>query len=200
VELPWPQDSSWYLAGGTALALQVGHRVSVDLDFFTEEKDFSVEEMERLLMSSGEWTTTLIERGTLYGIFEGAKMSFIAYPFFHPSENRLRCGAVTLVSPEDIAAMKIVAVSQRGKKRDFIDLYWLAQNRISLEDAIRLSVERYPDQHHNLPHFLRSLVYFVDAEEDPMPNVFFSVDWKTVKVFFEKEIPLLAEKMFHLEK
>ncbi len=200
VELPWLQDSSWYLAGGTALALQVGHRVSVDLDFFTEEKDFSVEEMERLLMSSGEWTTTLIERGTLYGIFEGAKMSFIAYPFFHPSENRLRCGAVTLVSPEDIAAMKIVAVSQRGKKRDFIDLYWLAQNRISLEDAIRLSVERYPDQHHNLPHFLKSLVYFVDAEEDPMPNVFFSVDWKTVKVFFEKEIPLLAEKMFHLEK
>lgn len=200
VELPWLQDSSWYLAGGTALALQVGHRVSVDLDFFTEEKDFSVEEMERLLMSSGEWTTTLIERGTLYGIFEGAKMSFIAYPFFHPSEDRLRCGAVTLASPEDIAAMKIVAVSQRGKKRDFIDLYWLAQNRISLGDAIRLSVERYPDQHHSLPHFLKSLVYFVDAEEDPMPNVFFSVDWKTVKVFFEKEIPLLAEKMLHLEK
>lgn len=104
------------------------------------------------------------------------------------------------VSPEDIAAMKIVAVSQRGKKRDFIDLYWLAQNRISLEGAIRLSVERYPDQHHSLPHFLKSLVYFVDAEEDPMPNVFFLVDWKTVKAFFEKEVPILAGKMLHLEK
>ncbi len=51
----------------------------------------------------------------------------------------------------------------------------------------------------NLPHFLKSLVYFADAEEDPMPNVFFAVDWKTVKVFFEKEIPLLAEKMLHLK-
>lgn len=199
MELPWLRDSSWYLAGGTALALQVGHRVSVDLDFFTEEKDFSVEETERLLLSSGEWATTLIERGTLYGVFEGAKMSFIAYPFFHPSENQLRCGSIALVSPGDIAAMKIVAVSQRGKKRDFIDLYWLAQNRISLEDAIRWSVERYPNQHYSLPHFLKSLVYFADAEEDPLPNVFFAVDWKTVKAFFEKEVPVLAEKMLHLE-
>ncbi|MFZ1654351.1 MAG: nucleotidyl transferase AbiEii/AbiGii toxin family protein [Candidatus Moraniibacteriota bacterium] len=196
---PWLRDSRWYLAGGTALALQVGHRISVDLDFFTEEKDFSVGEVERLMLASGNWTTTLIEQGTLYGIFEGAKMSFIAYPFFHPSTNRFRCGSITLLSPEDIAAMKIVAVSQRGRKRDFIDLYWLVEHRLPLEEALRAAIERYPEQHHSLPHFLKSLVYFSDAESDPMPHMFFSVDWKVVKLFFQKEIPMLADKMLHLE-
>lgn len=197
--LPWLRNSRWYLAGGTALALQVGHRVSVDLDFFTGESDFSVGEIERLMMASGNWTTTLIEQGTLYGIFEGAKISFIAYPFFHPSTKSLRCGSITILSPEDIAAMKIVAVSQRGKKRDFIDLYWLAEHRLTLEEALRSATQRYPEQHQSLPHFLKSLVYFSDAENDPMPHVFFSVDWKTVKLFFQKEIPKLAEKMLHLE-
>ncbi len=199
MEFSWLRESQWYLAGGTALALQVGHRVSVDLDFFTEEQDFSVEEIERLLLASGDWTTTLIEQGTLYGLFEGAKVSFIAYPFFRPSASGLRCGSVTILSPEDIAAMKIVAVSQRGKKRDFVDLYWLAQHRLTLEEALRSAVLCYPEQHHSLPHFLKSLVYFTDAENDPMPHTLFSIDWKIVKLFFQKEIPLLAEKMLHLE-
>lgn len=199
VGFPWLQDSRWYLAGGTALALQVGHRVSVDLDFFTEDQGFSVEVIERHLAVSGNWTTTLIEQGTLYGLFEGAKMSFIAYPFFHPGTDRIRCGAVTMLVPRDIAAMKIVAVSQRGKKRDFVDLYWLAHNCLPLEDALRSALDRYPEQHHSLPHFLKSLVYFSDAEDDPMPKTLFPVDWKTVKEYFQKEIPVLAEKMLDLK-
>jgi hypothetical protein len=200
VEFSWLRDSRWYLAGGTALTFQVGHRKSVDLDFFTEDMDFSVEKIEKLLMASGNWTTTLIEQGTLYGLFEGAKMSFIAYPFFHPSEDRLRCGAVAILLPEDIAAMKIVAISQRGKKRDFVDLYWLGKSRITLEKSVLSAIERYREQHHSLPHFLKSLVYFADAEDDPMPQVFFPVDWKTIKAYFQKEVPLIAEKLLHLER
>src|SRR3989338_7233206 len=116
--------TSWYLAGGTALALQTGHRASVDLDFFTEQSRINETALERKLLDTGKWKTSLREDGTLFGLFHGAKMSFIAYPFFHPKAKRRRYGNIIMLAPEDIAAMKIVAISQRGRKRDFIDLYW----------------------------------------------------------------------------
>ena len=198
VELDFFSRSGWYLAGGTALALQVGHRVSVDLDFFTTAPDFDADQIERELSKRGEWVTTLREKGTLYGIFQGAKMSFIAYPSFHPSDEGLQCQSVCLAPPKDIAAMKIMAVSQRGKKRDFFDLYWLAQNGISLETALLGALKQYGERHHSLPHFLKSLVYFTDAEDDAMPEIFFQADWKTVKKFFETEVPSLAKKLLQL--
>ena len=79
----------WYLAGGTALALQTGHRISVDLDFFTDQPDFDTERVEKKFQRQGGWVTTLREKGTLYGIFQGAKVSFIAYPSSCPSDERL---------------------------------------------------------------------------------------------------------------
>lgn len=199
IELDLLSREGWYLAGGTALALQVGHRVSVDLDFFTGEQDFDADRIERILAEQGEWTTTLREKGTLYGLFQGAKMSFIAYPSFRPSDDGLQCRSVRLLLPKDIAAMKIVAVSQRGKKRDFVDLYWLAQNGVSLKDAILGALEQYGERQHSLPHFLKSLVYFADAEDDPMPEIFFQADWKTVKHYFETTVPELAKAMLRLE-
>lgn len=188
----------WYLAGGTALALQVGHRVSVDLDFFTTEKDFDADQMERMLSQQGDWITTLREQGTLFGLFQGAKVSFIAYPSFRPSDEGVQCEMVRLIAPQDIAVMKIVAVSQRGKKRDFFDLYWLAQNGITLESALLGALEQFGHREHSLPHFLKSLVYFVDAEDDPMPEIFFSADWVAVKKYFETVVPILAKKMLQL--
>jgi hypothetical protein len=143
--------------------------------------------------------TTLREQGTLYGLFYGAKISFIAYPSFHPSDEGLQCGSIHILSPQDIASMKIMAVSQRGKQRDFFDLYWLAQNGTSLEDAILGALRQYGEQHHSLPHFLKSLVYFADAEDDPTPEIFFPADWKTVKHYFETTVPALAKKMLQLE-
>jgi len=198
VELNFLSRDGWYLAGGTALALQVGHRISVDLDFFTSQRDFDISGIERELSEGGEWTTTLREKGTLHGIFHGAKMSFIAYPFFRPSDESLQCQTVRLVLPKDIAVMKIMAVSQRGKKRDFVDLYWLAQNGMSLEEALLGALRQYGNQRHSLPHFLKSLVYFADAEDDPMPEIFFQADWKTIKNYFETTVPLLARKMLEL--
>lgn len=195
----WLMGSAWYLAGGTALALQTGHRRSVDLDFFTETDGFSGLELETKLTRSGPWSTVLSEAGTLYGLFEEAKMSFIAYPFFRPGPIKLQCGAVTLAMPSDIAAMKIIAVSQRGKKRDFVDLYWLAHNGVPLSAALLSALNQYPGQKHNVPHFLKSLVYFKEAEEDPMPEVFFSVGWPAIKAYFRKEVPELAATFLGLE-
>ena len=190
---------NWYLAGGTALALQVGHRSSEDLDFFTQRKDFDIASREGALMRQGDWATTQTQAGTLYGILRGAKISFIAYPFFDPSSARLQCGHVLMLVPNDIMAMKVLAISQRGKKRDFVDMYWYCVVRGgSLPETVRRAVAQFPGKEHNIPHFLKSLVYFEDAEGDPMPALNFKADWETVKAYFRKEIPKIAEELFGL--
>lgn len=188
----------WYLAGGTALTLHVGHRQSIDLDFFSPQGVFKETSLERQLMSTGFWITTSRDEGTLYGELKGVKMSFIAYPFFRPS-TKLQSGTICLLQPDDIAVMKIIAVSQRGKKRDFVDLYWYACNREPLLPVIKRVTHAYPGQEHNVSHFLKSLVYFTDAEADPMPKLFFDADWKTIKAYFQKEIPKIAKELLKLD-
>jgi predicted nucleotidyltransferase component of viral defense system len=193
------RTGGWYLAGGTALALQAGHRRSVDLDFFTSKSDFSVADVERTMMEAGAWQTTLSSKGTLYGEFVGAKVSFIAYPFFRPSAPAFECGTVTVLSVDDIAVMKVIAVSQRGRKRDFLDLYWyLAVHGAQLTTLVTRVLDQYP-QDHNVRHLLKSLCYFVDAEEDAMPQVFFDAGWESVKRWFEREVPRAAKALLRID-
>jgi hypothetical protein len=194
-ELPFLARSSWYLAGGTALALQAGHRSSVDLDFFTPRARFAERAFEALLLGTGKWTTSLRQSGTIYGSLMDVRMSFISYPFFQPSSERISFGNITMLSPHDIAAMKIVAVSQRGRKRDFVDLYWYCVNREKLVNVIERAVRQYPGQEQNVNHFLRSLAYFEDAERDPMPKIFFNATWKDIKKYFEREVPKIAKEI-----
>lgn len=197
-EVSFFADTPWYLAGGTALGLQVAHRQSVDLDFFTPQKFLSRARLEREMFKHGDWVTSFGDEGTLYGKFLKAKVSFIAYPFFRPSNDQLQCGTLRILKPHDIAAMKIIAVSQRGRKRDFVDLYWYCLNREPLLEVIRHAINQYPGQEQNIPHFLKSLSYFDDAEADPMPKVFFDADWKKIKKFFERETKLATQKLLKL--
>ncbi|OGL79000.1 hypothetical protein A3J43_03845 [Candidatus Uhrbacteria bacterium RIFCSPHIGHO2_12_FULL_54_23] len=190
----WLASSNWYLAGGTALALHAGHRQSEDLDFFMNQVTYDVRSLERTLLGTGQWLTSLRAEGTLYGSFMGAKASFIAYPFYKPLK-MFRCGILRMLSPEDIAAMKIEAISQRGKKRDFVDLYWYSINRESLDTVILRSMSQYVKQEHNMPHILKSLTYFADAEKDPMPRLFFNADWKAIRSYFLTEAPKVARKL-----
>ncbi len=187
--------NNWYLAGGTALALQVGHRQSVDLDFFTPNKKFKEIEVERELLNTGLWSTTYRENGTIYGVFNGAKMSLIAYPFFLPQKNKLKIGKIKILLPVDIASMKIVAVSQRGRKRDFYDLYWYCKNIAPLGEVILKAVNQYPGQENNVAHILKSLAYFTDAENDPDPKIYFKASWLEVKKFFRQEVKSLTPKI-----
>jgi len=82
--------------------------------------------------------------------------------------------------------MKIIAISQRGRKRDFFDLYWMCQNVQSLSEIIPRVHKQYTVQQ-NLTHILKSLVYFEDAESDPEPEIYFKTNWSTVKRFFRKK-------------
>lgn len=195
-KLPLLNRSQWYLAGGTALALQEGHRQSVDLDFFIPKHEFHETNLERLLSATEVWRTTLRQEGTLYGTLMDAKVSFIAYPFFLPSSWRIGCGVLKMLLPADIAAMKIVAISQRGRKRDFVDLYWYCTQHESLGEVVRHAVKQYPGQERNISYILKSLTYFVDAEKDPMPNIFFKATWRGIKQFFESDAKRIAKQLF----
>lgn len=165
------------LVGGTALALQIGHRKSVDLDFFTLNT-FNPEQL--LADLSSHFTPILLQKSSLALIctIQGVKVDFIhfRYPFIRPMclNEGLR-----LLSLEDIAPMKLDAISGRGSKKDFYDVYFLLQY-FTLEKMFELYFEKYP--HQTTFHVLRSLAYFEDAEKDPDPVVFnISITWPVVK-------------------
>lgn len=197
-EQKWLRTSKWYLAGGTALALQSGHRMSVDLDFFTKQKDFDNSELLENFIGNKNWQITLNRKNTIYGKLLGAKISFIAYPFFVPNQEMLRYSAVKILKPIDIAVMKIIAVSQRGRKRDFFDLYWCAKNLEPLEKTVIRLKMQYPSVAHDYHHILKSLVYFEDAESDPAPVINFKASWPEVKKYFRKEIKAITKEIINL--
>ncbi|MDP3785446.1 MAG: nucleotidyl transferase AbiEii/AbiGii toxin family protein [bacterium] len=194
----WLKGGGWYLAGGTALALSAGHRVSVDLDFFTSARNFDVKRLMAKVAAIGGWKTTVEESGTLYGELHGAKVSFVAYPFFVPKQKFIQYGMISVLQPTDIGVMKIVAVSQRGRKRDFFDLYWCAHHVEPLKQIVKRLKVQYPEVAHDYNHILKALIYFEDGESDPSPDITFNVSWSNIKKFFEKEIPRITRELIGL--
>lgn len=190
----WLATDEWYLAGGTALALQMGHRLSVDLDFFTTLDDFDIQDILNHL-SSQDWSISLREKGTLYGELFGTKISFIAYPYFVSDQPYIRYHTINLLDAKDIAVMKIMAISQRGKKRDFVDLYWYIYNREPLLNILRRLDKQYPNIQHNYHHIFKSLTYFEEAELDPEPQLLFDLSWDTIKKYFLEVVPQLAKQL-----
>ncbi len=193
------KSGKWYLAGGTALALQAGNRVSLDLDFFTTESNFDTSELLNELPKAVAWKTSMERKNTIYGELYGAKVSFIAYPFFIPKQNFLHHGSIKVLNMVDVAVMKIIAISQRGRKRDFFDLYWCTQNIEPLESTISRLKIQYPSVAHDYHHILKSLMYFEDAENDPEPTIFFKATWPKIKKFFRKEIPRITKILIKLD-
>lgn len=189
----WIRKNDWYLAGGTALALQFDHRTSVDLDFFTSQKDFDAAFISTALLPY-KWVITRTDKGTLYGELGGTKISFISYPYFIPKRPFITRGNINILDARDIAVMKIIAISQRGKKRDFFDLYWYIINREPLIDIIKRVAFQYPNLQHNYHHIVKSLIFFEEAEEDPQPQISFDADWDKIKQYFLKIVPELADK------
>ena len=183
--------SDAYLAGGTACALQLGHRVSLDLDFFSEKEFNTGIVLEQLEKLSG-FKLGQTEQWTILGSFPKVKFSYFYYRY-----PLIKKGAVfsriSLASLEDIAAMKIDTICSRGKKRDFIDLYFLV-NKFSLEQILKFYEQKYGKLSNNIVHIMRSLDYFADAEIDDNPEMLFPLDWEEVKEFFRKETKRLAKE------
>lgn len=180
-----PEIKDFYLAGGTALALQIGHRYSVDLDFFIAQK-FSTTKLLKKLLAHPNCVKQSVSEGTLYIALNNVSCSFIVYLYPLIDQTVSSPWGIPLASIVDIGAMKINAIGGRGYRRDFVDLYFLTQIRplpVIWEDFKK----RYANTGLSTVHVLKSLTYFVDAEKDPMPDMIKLVDWKKVRAFFEKE-------------
>ena len=180
-----------YLAGGTALALQLGHRLSFDLDFFTSTEFDSLETATKLQKTTG-LKIQETKAGTIIGTIQNIKFSLFFYPYklISPFQKFL---SINVADIKDIAAMKISAISSRGVKRDFIDLYFICR-KIRLENILELYNKKYGKLAGNRIHILKSLVYFQDAEEEPMPKMLKQCRWEEVKIFFEQEVKKLTDK------
>ena len=179
--LPVLEDAR--LVGGTALALQLGHRTSVDLDFFGRINADS-EDLRDILREVGRVEVASVSKNINIFWINGVKVDMVNYPYPWLDLPTVEDG-VRLASLNDIAAMKISAIVNRGTKKDFIDLYTLLQH-FALDEILDMYSRKYSDG--SLFIVMKSLTYFDDAETDPMPNVLNDTTWETVKDFLRKVV------------
>ena len=174
----------FYLAGGTGLALQFGHRLSHDLDFFASTL-FDEDALLQRLQGQPNLSLAAKAPHTLHLTIGGTKVSFLgyAYPLLFPLS---QFSGVAVAEPRDIACMKISALASRGAKRDFVDLFFASQH-FGLEELLRLFALKY--RGYSKIHVLKSLTFFDDAEKDPMPQMLVPLEWERVKQFFQGEAP-----------
>ncbi len=173
-----PYLSTFCLVGGTSLSLQFGHRKSIDLDLFSE-MDFDGDKiLENLGQDFHEIEVLTKMKGTLLTRVQGVKVDFLRfnYPAIRPIRTE---GNLRLLTPEDIAPMKLDAVAGRGKKKDFYDLYFLLE-KMTLQEMLNLHHEKFKLS--TTFHIVKSLTYFEDAEEDDPPVLMKrKVTWSQVK-------------------
>ncbi|MFH1777135.1 MAG: nucleotidyl transferase AbiEii/AbiGii toxin family protein [Candidatus Omnitrophota bacterium] len=179
-----------YLAGGTALALQLGHRISYDLDFFTS-KEFDENKLLPEIKKISDFQLENIAWRTILGKFAGVRFSmfYYEYPLLYPTK---RFGMINITDIRDIAAMKIAAIASRGTKRDFVDFYFICKEYLSLKEAIQLYDKKYKNLAATQVHIMKSLIYFDDAESDEMPTMLKKVLWEDIKKHFEDVVKKLV--------
>ena len=198
-ELP-PQT---YLAGGTAVALHLGHRLSIDLDFFTPHDLDSLQWFKGLQIAfSGDFTLSAvkIEKNTLVVTMNSTGFSLFVYPYeimeATISDDSL---PTPLASLRDLALMKLIAVNQRGACKDFIDLKFIMENtgltlKVLLQDLSR----KYTVGEEMLFQLKKSLIYFDDAERDLNVNMYAAGSghferladdmWRDTKRYFKDQL------------
>jgi hypothetical protein len=171
-------DNNFYLARGTALAIQLEHRESIDLDWFSTDF-FSNEKIKKQLGQIGNFKLDQEEKGTIHGSLDGVKITFLHYKY-RPVFPLIDFKEVKLADERDIAAMKLDAISSRGSKKDFIDLYFLLE-KYSLKELFEFFENKYKDIEYNKIHLIKSLLYFEEAEQDPMPIMIKDKNWQEIK-------------------
>lgn len=180
--------NDFYLSGGTALSLQLGHRESEDLDFFSQHK-FEPLRLQAELEKFGKLENLELAQGTLNTFVDGVKLQFLEYPY-PLIESVISWQGIRLSSVRDIACTKLQTISMRGSKKDFVDLFFILQN-FSLEELFVNLDQKYQQTNFNQTHILKSLLYFKDAEDQPMPRMHQEVDWEMIQEEITKKVKLL---------
>ncbi len=178
-----PEFSKLRLVGGTALALQLGYRVSIDLDLFGNIEADAITIAKRL---DNIGKVTILKKSDNINIYiiDNVKVDIVNY-HYKWLENSVIEDDLILASKKDIAAMKLAAITGRGTKKDFIDLYFLLK-QYKLNEILNFYKQKYHDG--SIFLVLKSLSYFEDADKDESPKMLKPVNWEKVKMFIEKEL------------
>ena len=188
VEVPFV--SQYFLAGGTAVALYYGHRLSYDLDFFSPTP-IEPNKITQLLQDSGKLQVDQIGEGTWLVMLNGVKLSFFVYPYPEVGKEEA-WGGIRVANKLDLACMKLEAIGSRGIKRDFIDMYYLTKE-IGLPGVFEAMRQKFIKSNISELHFMRSLIYFEEAEASEEPTMIHKVNWPEIKRYFEIETKKLAK-------
>jgi hypothetical protein len=170
--------SEFYLAGGTAVYYYLKHRKSLDLDFFTN-KIFDFRSFKELF---NRFETSQLSHDTIYTSIEGIKVSFFHYPYplIKPLNN---LETIKVASLEDIGAMKVLSIIQRGSRKDFVDLYFIIKTlNLSINDLIKLFTKKYGKFNPLIIH--KALVFFDDADNEPELIMIKKTDWRKIRQYF----------------
>lgn len=190
-KLAFIKSHGFYLAGGTALALQLGHRTSVDFDFYSHEK-FDAMRLEKDLVQNMSLKITQRSEGTLIGQLSRIDLSFFHYPYLLLAP-LVETDFLNLSAIPDIAAMKLIAVSQRGVRRDFLDLYMIAKEH-GLEKIFQWAKKKFSQFD---PYVcVKALTYFEEADQDESGRgmeLKEPVPWTKIKDFFEQQAKSFAK-------
>lgn len=171
-----PELKDFRLVGGTALALQFGHRKSIDIDLFGKTL-FADLDLPSIFTSFSTVINTLDTKHIKTFIINDVKVDMVSYPY-NWLEIDIKEKGIRMASPKDIAAMKINAINNRGSKKDFFDLNQLLQ-KFTLKSIIDFYLEKYPNGSQFMA--LKSITYFEDAEEEDDPEILNQTTWADVK-------------------
>lgn len=171
-----PLFENYFLVGGTALALQIGHRNSIDIDLFGH-CEINQNEYIEILKSFGDVVVTTSSKNILIAKINEVKVDFVNYNY-PLLDTPLEIEGIRMLSKVDIAAMKLNAIAGRGSKKDFIDLYFL-MNYFTLREML----DYYNQKYANGSEFLvcKSLTYFDDADEQLDVKMYQELDWGECK-------------------
>lgn len=178
---PLVASQNFFLVGGTAITVYLTQRQSLDLGWFCQAKfDHPMDFVQKLRRAGIEFTTTQVAEGTLHGLVDDIQVSFwlFTYPFLAPLVYWEQFG-IYLASLEDLAAMKLAAIAQRGSRKDFYDLYALGESVFSLEQMLVFYQRKFAIA--DVGHVLYGLVYFDDAEAEADPILLKPLAWEVVK-------------------
>lgn len=186
-------DADFYLAGGTALALQIGHRQSIDFDWFISKLGDPEILFNRLKSANIDFSVTSTAIETVYLNIDNIQVSFFGYNYpmlqpiiVHPVYSMRMAGT------GDIACMKLSAIASRGSRKDFTDLYFIVKLFKPLEDYLKLYTQKFSTR--DIGHIVRSLVYFEDAESEPELAMLKPLSWNDLKSEFEMWVKNLSTK------
>jgi len=180
---------NYYLAGGTGLALHLGHRFSIDLDFFSADAlavGSDQRDALRVLLDDPSLVITYDTDGTFAAVWQEVGISFFRLVLYPLVQEPLLVDGIRLATLQEIGAMKLAAIIGRGTRKDLVDLYYILQT-ISLEEIFQVAAIKYAHVHSFPVSAVGALAYFTDAESFPMPRMLDRTPWSKMKQFLERQ-------------